>query len=68
MFVGVTNIRQGNYSYYTEYDYWPSGEVPTADEQVRCQDGMYILPSGKEYICFSSDKAPGDGSMSITIT
>jgi len=24
---GVTNIQQGNYSFYTEYDYWTAGTV-----------------------------------------
>lgn len=56
---GVTVIQQGFYNFYTEYDYWSPGSIPSADEQTRCQDGMFILPSGNEYICFSTDAAPG---------
>lgn len=62
---GVTNIQQGNYSFYTEYDYWAAGTIPTVDEQQRCQDGFYILPSGNEYICFSTDKAPGPFNSAV---
>ena len=54
---GITTIQQGNYSFYTEYDYFTV--APTVDEQLRCQDGLYVLPSKQEFICFSTDKAPG---------
>ena len=63
---GVTIIKQGNYTFYTEYDYWGKGTAPTTSEQLRCVDGPYILPTMNEFICFNPDKAPGPFFGAIT--
>ena len=56
---GQIHLWPGYYSFYPQWVFWNISNPPTADEVLRCPDGIVTLPDFQGYLCFIRDKAPG---------